>query len=561
MVSLKDLEKKIEKYLPPKELWPDFKIPKDFYESLPQNLNLAEEILEKTAEKRKHKVAIYFEDQKYTYRELSELSNKLASALTELGVEPLDRVAIRFSNIPEAVISNFGILKTGALPVTLHPRWSKKEVLHVLNDSGAKLLITEKDLLKEVNEVKSELKYLQNVIVVGDGEGYLSFGELIKKGSRKFEPVEVPKDSPGVLLYTSGTTGPPKGVVHFIPGILTVVRNVGNYVWKLTDEDVFGSAAPITFALGYGGLALIPYYFGSAVSLMRQPAPDYVFSMIEKHGVTVMSMAPTWYRKTLPVLDKLLQKYDTSTVRLFTGGGEAFGADAIKAWYEKTGKMIAEGFGATELFYISISNAVAPKPKPGSIGMPVPGVEVNIVDPENFQPITEPRKEGLMLIKAPCGTVYWNPYAEDNKLLKKMKKDVLMKSVALGDLAYKDEEGYIWFAGKGEDIIKSSGYRIGADEIEVTLMGHPAVDDAGVVGVPHPVRGEDVVAFVVLKKGYEASEKTKKEIYEYLQANLAKYKLPREIFFVESLPRHLTGKLLRRELKEIAKKMYTPKED
>jgi len=165
-----------------------------------------------------------------------------------------------------------------------------------------------------------------------------------------------------------------------------------------------------------------------------------------------------------------------------------------------------------------------------------------------------------MLIRAPCGTVYWNPYAEDGKLLGKMKKDVLMGYVALGDLAYRDEEGYIWYAGKGEDIIKSAGYRIGADEIEVTLMGHPAVDDAGVVGVPHPVRGEDVVAFVVLKKGYEANEKTKNEIYDYLKANIAKYKLPREIFFVESLPRHLTGKLLRRELREIAKKMYTPKD-
>jgi 2-aminobenzoate-CoA ligase len=556
-----EVVEKIKNYLPPVELWPKFNVPKELYDSLPQNVNLAEEILEKTAEKWKHKVAIYFEDKKYTYRELSELSNRLASMLVELGVEPLDRVAIRFTNIPEAVIANFGILKSGALPVTLHPRWSKKEILHVLNDSGAKFLITEKDLLKEVIEVRSELKYLQNIIVVGEEvKEYISFEELIKKGKRKFEPIKIPKDSPGVLLYTSGTTGPPKGVIHFIPGILATVKNVGSYVWKFTPDDVFGSAAPITFALGYGGLALIPYYFGSAVSLMRRPDPEYVFSMIEKHGVTVMSMAPTWYRKTLPIVEKLLQKYDVSTVRLYTGGGEAFGADTIKAWYEKTGKMIAEGFGATELFYITISNAVAPQPKPGSIGMPLPQVEVKIVDPDTLNPIEEPKKAGLMLIRAPCGTVYWNPYAEDGKLLGKMKKDVLMGYVALGDLAYRDEEGYIWYAGKGEDIIKSAGYRIGADEIEVTLMGHPAVDDAGVVGAPHSVRGEDVVAFVVLKKGYEANEKTKNEIYEYLKANIAKYKLPREIFFVESLPRHLTGKLLRRELREIAKKMYTPKD-
>lgn len=554
---------KIDKFLPPKELWPEFNIPKDFYESLPKEMNLAVEILDKRAENRKHKVAIYFEDEKYTYRELVELSNKLASKLVELGIEPLDRVAIRFSNIPEAVISNFAIIKTGALPVTLHPRWSRKEILHVLKDSEAKFVITQKELLKEIEEVKSETS-LKNLIVVGDKEleekGYISFEKLIREGSKKFEAVNVPKDSPAVLLYTSGTTGPPKGVVHFIPGVLTVTRNVGTYVWKLTENDVLGSAAPISFALGYGGLAMIPYYFGSAVSLMRQPDPEYVFSMIEKHGVTVLSMAPTWYRKTLPIVDKLMKKYDASSVRLFTGGGEAFGADTIKDWYEKTGYMIAEGFGATELFYISISNAVAPKPKPGSIGYPVPGVEVSIVDPETLQPIKEPNKPGLMLIKAPCGTVYWNPYAEGGKLLKKMEKDVVMRRVALGDMASIDEEGYIWFAGKGEDIIKSSGYRIGADEVEVALMSHPAVDDAGVVGVPHTVRGEDVVAFVVLKKKYTASEELKKDIYKHLEANLAKYKLPRDLFFVESLPRHTTGKLLRRELREFAKKIYTPKD-
>lgn len=552
----------LERYLPPRELWPELKIPPELYSSLPEKVNLAEEILEKPNQRRKHKVAIYFEDKKYTYRELSELSNRLASVLVELGVKPFDRVGIRFTNIPEAIISNFGILKAGALPATLHPRWSTKEVLHVLNDSEAKVLITEKDLLKEVEEAKPQLRHLQNVIVVGgeEGKGHLSFEELIKRGKKSFEPVRLPKDSPGALLYTSGTTGPPKGCAHFIPGILAVVRNVGTYVWKLTDEDVLGSAAPISFALGYGGLAMIPYYFGSAVSLMRRPDPDYIFSMIEKHGVTVLSMPPTWYRKTLPIVEKLLQKYDISTIKLFTGGGEAFGADTIKAWYEKTGYMIAEGFGATELFYISISNAVAPRPRPGSIGMPVPGVEVEIVDPETLRPIKEPRREGLMLIKAPCGTVYWNPYADNNRLLEKMKKDVLMGYVALGDLAYRDEEGYIWFAGKGEDIIKSSGYRIGADEIETAIKAHPAVDDAGVVGVPHPIRGEDVVAFVILKEGYEESEKTKNDIYNFLKATIATYKLPREIFFVKSLPRHTTGKLLRRELKEIAKKMYAPKD-
>ncbi|MEM3477920.1 MAG: long-chain fatty acid--CoA ligase, partial [Archaeoglobaceae archaeon] len=308
----------IENRLPPRDLWPEFKVSKELYDSLPEKLNLAEEILDKNAEKHRNRVAIFFEDRKYTYREVSELSNRVASKLVELGIGPSDRVAIRFANVPEAVIANFAIIKAGAIPVTLHPRWSKKEVLHVLNDSEAKFVFTQQALLSEIEAVRQELKFLKNVILVGDEKvaeekGYLSFEKMVREGKKDFKPIKVDKDSPAVLLYTSGTTGLPKGVVHFLPGVLNVVSNVGKYVWKLTENDVLGSAAPISFALGYGGLAMIPYYFGSAVSLMRQPDPEYVFSMIEKHGVTVLSMAPTWYRKTLPIVTKMIEKYDISS--------------------------------------------------------------------------------------------------------------------------------------------------------------------------------------------------------------------------------------------------------
>ena len=547
--------------LPPSNLWPKLSVPAGFYNALPENVNLAAEVLDKNvAAGRQHKVAIYQDDRKVTYGELSRQSTAIASSLVDLGVQPFDRIALRFPNAPEAVIANFGVLKAGALPVTVHPRWTRREVAHVVNDSDAKFLFTHArpDVLGEVEAAKSEFTSLSNIVLVGDekaaGEkGYVAYEALARKGSRKFAPVPHRKDDAAFILYTSGTTGMPKGVIHSIAGVLAITDQVGKSVWKFEENDVLGTPAPLTFALGYGALAIIPYYAGISVSMMTRPDPEYVFSTIDKHGVTVFTTSPTFYRKTIPIVDPLLAKYDISSLKLCTGGGEAVGPDTIAAWKAKTGYTIYEGFGATELFYIVISNSVAGKDAlPGSVGRPVEGVEVKILDPETKE--IRPQGEGQLLVAGPTGTVYWNPYADDNRLLKKMETDVKFGYVALGDSVRVDEAGRVWFVGRGEDVIKSSGYRIGPDEIESALMSLPEVEEAGVVGVPDPVRGEDVVAFVTVKKGVTSGEELKKQILEHLKTHVATYKLPRDIFFVETLPRSPTGKLLRRELRTKAPK-------
>jgi 2-aminobenzoate-CoA ligase len=553
-----------QRKLPPVELWPKLTVPDEYGAKIPASLNLAQEVLDRNlALGRQNKVAIFHDDQRRTYGDLVQASNRLASALVELGVQPFDRIALRFPNIPEAIIANFGVLKAGALPVTVHPRWSRKEIAYVVNDSDATYLLTHAraDILGEVEAAKPEFRGLKNIVLMGDekvaGErGYLSYEDLQRRGNSQFEPILHRKHEAAFILYTSGTTGSPKGVIHTIEGVLAVTDSVGKAVWKFEDSDVLGTPAPLTFALGYGALALIPYRFGVSVSLMTRPDPEYVLSMIQKHGVTVFTTSPTFYRATIPLLDQLLKKYDIKSLRLCTGGGEAVGPDTIERWREKTGLTIYEGFGATEVYYIVISNAVDSKnAKPGSVGKPIPGVEAKILDPETKE--IRASGEGQLLIRGPTGTVYWNPYANDERLLKKMKDDVKFGYVALGDSVRIDDDGRVWFVGRGEDVIKSSGYRIGPDEIEAALLGHPAVADAGVVGIPEPVRGEDVVAFVVLKKGQVPSDQLKGEIQAYLQTNVAKYKLPRGIFFVEALPRTLTGKLLRRELRESAKKQAT----
>ena len=542
--------------LPPPNLWPKLSVPPDFYGSLPESVNLAHEVLDKNVEAgRQHKVAIYQDDRKVTYGELSRFSSSLAASLIDLGLRPFDRVALRFPNTPDAVVANFAVLKAGALPVTVHPRWTRKEVAHVVNDSDAKFLFTHArpDVLGEVEAAKPEFRSLSNVILVGDekvaGEkGYLAYEQLVRKGNKKFSPVLHRKDDAAFILYTSGTTGMPKGVIHSIAGVLAITAQVGKSVWKFEENDVLGTPAPLTFALGYGALAIIPYYAGISVSMMTRPDPEYVFSTIEKHGVTVFTTSPTFYRKTIPILDTLLSKYDISSLKLCTGGGEAVGPDTIEGWKAKTGYTIYEGFGATELFYIVISNSVAGDDAlPGSVGRPVEGVEVKILDPETKKIV--PEGEGQLLVAGPTGTVYWNPYADDNRLLKKMETDVKLGYVALGDSVRIDSKGLVWFVGRGEDVIKSSGYRIGPDEIESALMSLPEVEEAGVVGVPDPVRGEVVVAYVTVKKGTPTGEALKKQLTEHLKTHIATYKLPRDIVFVETLPRSPTGKLLRRELR------------
>ena len=542
--------------LPPPNLWPKLTVPADFYNALPENVNLASEVLDKNiAAGRQHKVAIYQDDRKVTYGELSRHSTAIAASLVDLGVQPFDRIALRFPNAPEAVVANFGVLKAGALPVTVHPRWTRREVAHVVNDSDAKFLFTHArpDVLGEVEAAKPEFTSLSNLILVGDekvaGEkGYLAYEALARKGSKTFTPVSHRKDDAAFILYTSGTTGMPKGVIHSIAGVLAITAQVGKSVWKFEENDVLGTPAPLTFALGYGALAIIPYYAGISVSMMTRPDPEYVFSTIDKHRVTVFTTSPTFYRKTIPILDPLLAKYDISTLKLCTGGGEAVGPDTIAGWKAKTGYTIYEGFGATELFYIVISNSVAGEDAlPGSVGRPVEGVEVKILDSETQKIV--PEGEGQLLVAGPTGTVYWNPYADGNRLLKKMETDVKFGYVALGDSVRIDPQGRVWFVGRGEDVIKSSGYRIGPDEIESALMSLPQVEEAGVVGVPDPVRGEDVVAFVTVKKGISPGEPLKKELLENLKTHVATYKLPRDIVFVETLPRSPTGKLLRRELR------------
>jgi len=532
-------------YLPPRELWPKrvYTVPE--FATYAERFNPTEELLGKAvAAGRGERAAVLFEDQRLTYNQLLTQANKFASALRGLGVKEGDRVILRTPNIPPALVANFAILKLGAVCTPTSPLFSRTEIAHVANDSEAVAIVVSAALLGEVEAARDSFQTIKHIIVVGGdaaevkAKGFLAYGELLQSGAATLDPVLRKREDVGLLLYTSGTTGRPKGTVHFVEELLIVPDSFGKYGWQVTENDVVGGSAPLAFGAGYSSYATIPFRFGAAASLIPKFEPEKMFDTIQKHHISILTLAPTAYRKMLQVPDAE-KKYDLSSLRVCTGGGESLTAPTYYAWKEKFGQEIFEGLGTTEMMYVFASNVVSRKAKPGSFGQAVPGYELKVIDEEDKE--TKAGTIGHFVACGPTGTIYWR---DPDKQRHAITSEGWNRA---GDFVSADEDGYFWFVSRQDDIIKSSGYRIGPEEIEVTIATHPAVADVAVIGVPDEVRGQIAKAFVVLKPGQSVSSE---ELIAFCKGKIATYKLPREVVIVEELPRTPTGKLLRRVLRQ-----------
>ncbi len=532
-------------YLPPREFWPKRVYTLPEFATYAPRFNSTEELLGKAvAAGRGDRTAVLFEDQRITYGQLLAQASKFASALRELGVKEGDRVVLRTPNIPPALVANFAILKLGAVCTPTSPLFSRHEIAHVANDSEAVAIIVSAALLGEVEGARENFQTIKHIIVIGGdvaevkAKGFLPYGELVQSGNPNIDPVLRNREDVGLLMYTSGTTGRPKGTVHFVEELLIVPDGFGKYGWRVTENDVVGGSAPLAFGAGYSSYATIPFRFGAAASLIAKFDPEKMFDTIQKHRVSILTLAPTAYRKMLQVPDAKT-KFDLSSLRVCTGGGESLTAPTYHAWKEKFGLEIFEGLGTTEMMYVFASNVVSRKVKAGSFGQAVPGYELKVIDEEGKPAATG--KIGHFVACGPTGTVYWRDPEKQQRAITAEGWNLA------GDFVYVDEDGYFWFVSREDDIIKSSGYRIGPEEIEVTIATHPAVADVGVIGVPDEVRGQIAKAFVVLKPGETL---TPDDLLGFLKGKIATYKLPREIVIVNELPRTATGKLLRRVLKQ-----------
>jgi 2-aminobenzoate-CoA ligase len=540
-----------EKMLPPKELWPEYIVPQEFADT-PDELNLADFLLDRhVREGRGANPAIKFMDQVVTYSKLQEMVNKFGNSLKKAGVESQDRVGIRLVNSIQALVAIFAIEKLGAVPVPTSPLWSGEEVAFVANNAEMKFFIVNAPLMPPVEQAKPNFKFGTKVITIGGkadevkAAGNMVYEEMLAAGSADLKATMLKGGDIGIMLYTSGTTGMPKGCVHFVRPVVIETKLVNKHVYKMKPGDVLGGAAPVSFAAGFGTFTLMPFEGGAAISLIPKFTPADMMDLIQKHKITILTGLPTAYRGLMKF--PKFKDYDVSSIRMYTSGGDALGAETLEAWQKLTGLPIWEGLGGTEMLHLVTSNTMNAKPMPNSIGKALPGVKVRVVDPEWND--CEPDQVGSMVLKGPSGSLYWKPYEDNEKLIKSQKKGVVKGWNQMGDAVYMKADGNIFFVSREDDMIKSSGYRIGPAEVEEAIEKHPAVAEAGVVGVPDPEKGQITKAFVVLKEGHEGSDEFFEELKTFLKEHIAIYKLPREIEYRTALPRTPTGKLLRRHLR------------
>ncbi|MGE3279068.1 MAG: acetate--CoA ligase [Candidatus Altimarinota bacterium] len=522
-----------------------------------------------------NKIAMIWTDgehtQEFTFAELVKKTNQFANVLQSLGVQKGDRVFMFLPRIPELYISFLGTLKLGAIAGNLFAAFGYEALEDRLKDSGAKVLVTNKELLERVKKVQKNLPELSSILLVDDLEEVipqsplspqiLNYHHLLNQSPESFEIAHMKADDPSYILYTSGTTGKPKGVVH-THGDIVQQHLSTKWILDLHEEDIYWCTADPGWVTGvvYGIIGPWSNGITQIVSNGRFD-PDLWYGLIEKSKVTVWYTAPTAIRMLMTESD-LLKKHDLSSLRYIASVGEPLNPEAI-VWAQKNLKLpIHDNYWQTETGSIVIANYASMDIRPGSMGRPFPGIHAAVIDDEGHE--LGPKQEGNLALKpgwpSMMKTIWNNPERFEKYFLPSQSSQSSPSSPSshswylTGDRAWKDEDGYFWFVGRDDDVIKTAGERVGPFEVESALMTHPAVAEAGVIGKPDPVRGEIIKAFIKLKpdrspEGDDGYLRLKEDIQQYMKKELAGHAYPREIEFVDKLPKTRSGKIMRRVLK------------
>lgn len=512
-------------------------------------LNIAHSIIDSHVEtERKNKVALYWESDKtskqFTFMQMSELSNKFANVIRDVGVRKGDRVFLYLPRIPELYTSFVGTLKTGAVVGTMFSAFGYNGIKERLADSSAKVLVTDDVLKKRLYKVKKDLPDLEHVIVVGKTKGKeIDYNTSMEKASEKFKVAKTKPTDDAFMLYTSGTTGSSKGVIHAHKAMIHE-HMTAKWVLDLQKEDVYWCTADPGWVTGVAYGIISPWSNGISTVVYRgRFSPEKWYSILDRYNVNVWYTAPTAVRMLMAAGDDLVKKYDLSNLRHMCSVGEPLNPEAVK-WSRKVfGIPFHDTWWQTETGGMLIANYPSVKIKAGSMGRPVPGIKAAIVDDSGK--LLGPEQEGNLVIKPGWISMMKKICNRPNAYKKFFSHGWYIS----GDRAFVDKDGYFWFVGRADDVIKTSGERVGPFEVESSLVGHPAVIEAGVVGKPDPVRGEIIKAFVILSKKYKKSEKLEETLKKHVKKDLGGHAYPREIEFVESLPKTNSGKIKRALLK------------
>jgi long-chain acyl-CoA synthetase len=481
-------------------------------------------------------VSLIFEDKTYTNLQLLRFADQMANGLKGLGLEMGDRVMVMLNNCPEVLISYQAILRAGGVIVPVISLVGEREMIHILRNSEAKILITNRGLVGKLEKVRPTLEHLKHILVV-EGEEIpetLRLWEVIRRSSEAPLNIEIDEYDLAVILYTAGTTGEPKGVMLTHRNLCSNVINATS----LTDsrpDDVMLHILPLSHSYGLTVMNGC-YIFNQKNVLMRWFDTEEAFRLIEKHKVTGFSGSPAMFALMLnsPAVDK----YNLSSLRRCGCGSAPLPLEILRGFQEKFGCPVREGYGLSEAAPIVTRHRPDMPQKPGSIGVPIPGVEVRIVDDEdNDLPVGE---VGELIVRGPnVSPGYYKMPEETGKTFRN-------GWLYTGDMAKMDEDGYLYIVDRKKDLIIRGGLNIYPWEVEEIFYEHPAVEDVAVIGVPDPIMGEEVKAFVVLKPGYYISSEA---LIAYSRKNLGGYKYPRYVEFLDAIPRSPVGKVLRQELK------------
>jgi 2-aminobenzoate-CoA ligase len=516
--------------LPPPELLPEFRF--DLSEvQYPERLNCAAELLKGGAPE---SPAVINEHGQWTYAELDDFSGRIARLLVEEeGLVPGNRVLLRGPNTMTMFAAWLGVLKAGGVVVATMPLLRPGEIATVIERAKISHAIVDSRFIGDFRQAVDQTHFVKHIVKY---DGDYGKGELEKRtdGLDPLPPADTGRDDPCIIAFTSGTTGVPKGCVHFHRDVLAPCDTFAKHLVGPKPGDVFLTSAPMAFTFGLGITPMFPWRFGAAAATIEQASPPMLLEAISKFGVTHLGTAPTAYKAMLsqPALDAALK-----TLRYCISAGEHLPEATWRAWKERTGIAITDGIGSTEMMHIFVS-AAGDEIRPGATGKAVPGYSATVLDDDGHS-----MEEGVgrLAIKGPTGCRYLDDERQKNYVEGGWN--------VTGDTYRRDADGYYWYLARNDDMIVSSGYNIGAPEVENALLSHDAVAECAVIGVPCPDRGQKVKAFVVAAPSFAPTEELVTELQTHAKAQIAPYKYPREIEFVDALPKTATGKLRRSELR------------
>ena len=529
---------------------------------------------------RKNKVALYWEDEhgntkSFSYAQLHREVNKFASALKNIGVKKGDIVVLYLPMIPELVFSMLATVRIGAIHTVVFSGFSSQALADRINDTGAKVLITAdfgirrgkfvrlKDIVDNALKLTPSIekvvliKRTPEEAHIEEGRDLL-YHELIKNAENYVEPEPVESTHPLYILYTSGTTGKPKGIVHSTGGYLVYNYSTYKWVFDISDESVYWCTADVGWVTGHSAIVYAPLLHGATI-VIYEGAPDYPYldrwwEIIEKYGVTILYTSPTAIRMFIRYGEEWIRKHDLSSLKILGTVGEPINPEVWEWYYKNIGNErcpIVDTWWQTETGGIMISPCpgVELLPlKPGSATLPLPGIAAEVVD-DSGNPVP-PETKGYLVIKKPWPGMLMGIY-KDPERYKETYWSRFKGMYYTADYAMKDREGYFWLLGRADEILKVAGHRIGTAEIESAVVSTPFAAEAAVAGVSDPIKGEAIVLFVILKEGYNPDESLKKKIIDSIRSLIGPFATPREIYFVARLPKTRSGKIMRRILKAI----------